>query len=107
MAFTTVTLTETFDPENPGGPTPAGYVTFTLSARMRQAAGPEVDPAPIVANLVAGAISVQLYANDDVGTLPSGTFYTVNYFLSGVPNPPPIQIVVPHTPTTNTLSALG
>ena len=53
--MTTITVTETFIPDQPGGATVTGYVTFTLSERIHDAAGNEVEPELIVANLTAGA----------------------------------------------------
>jgi hypothetical protein len=102
VGLTTITVTETFVPDQPGGATPTGEVTFTLSARVHDAAGNEVQPEPIVALLVSGAISVELYANDDAAAHPQGTFYTVNFFINGVGQRPPIQITVPHTAASGT-----
>lgn len=51
MAFTTITLTETFDPDDPSGPLPAGQLVFTLSERIHDGAGNEVQPEPITAPL--------------------------------------------------------
>lgn len=107
MAFTTVTITETFEPDQPGGATPEGSVTFTLSQRIHDASGHEVDPEPITVALVAGAISVELYANDDSTTAPVGSYYRVDFDLIGASRQPSKTIAVPHTPTTTTLAALS
>lgn len=102
MAFTTVAVTETFNPDAPGGATPTGSVTFTLSERIHDGSGHEVEPEPIVVPLTSGAISASLYANDDTTTVPSGSFYTVEFFLAGVASRAPIEIIVPHTAPSGT-----
>jgi hypothetical protein len=192
MAFTTITITEDFPPESPGGPVPAGEVVFTLSERIHDGAGDEVEPEPITANLngvitleangasagtfkltwndlqtatiaynaaasavlsalnaltgfsalgatasggpansapvvitIPGnpyaitadftgltggantissiaAISQPLYANDDTTTVPTGSTYTVEFFLQGISQRPPIEITVPHTAGSGT-----
>lgn len=102
VGLTSITVTETFIPDQPGGGTVTGYVTFTLNERIHDAAGNEVEPQPITAALTAGAISVQLYANDDAAAVPQGSFYTVNFFLAGVGQRPPIQVVVPHAAPSGT-----
>lgn len=109
VGLTTVTITETFLPAIPGGAAPTGYVQFTLTERIHDAAGNEVEPAPIVANLTSGAISQALYANDDTACTPKGSLYNVAFFIAGAGYLPPIQISVPHTAPsgTCTLSSLS
>jgi hypothetical protein len=109
IGLTTITVTETFAPDQPGGTTPAGYVTFLLSGRIHDAAGNEVEPELITATLSAGALSVELYANDDSVVNPTGTYYTVNFYLTGVGTRPPVEITVPHGAGagTCTLSSLS
>lgn len=51
MTLTPVTVTETFLPEVPGGPVPAGYVEFVLSERIHDGSGNEAEPEPINAAL--------------------------------------------------------
>lgn len=102
VGLTTITVTETFVPDQPGGSVPTGEVTFMLSERVHDAAGNEVEPELIVASLSSGAISVELYANDDTVANPQGSFYTVNFNIVGAPSPPPRQIVVPHTAPSGT-----
>lgn len=80
MAATLVTLTRTYDLAN--GRAPRGRVLFRPSARFENET--TVVEAPVAAHLnLNGAISVQLYANTDPGTSPSGTGYHVREELSG------------------------
>lgn len=102
VGLTTITVTETFVPDQPGGSVPSGEVTFMLSERVHDAAGNEVEPELIVATLSSGAISVELYANDDSVASPQGSFYTVNFILAGATPRPPVEIVVPHTAPSGT-----
>lgn len=107
MAFTTVTITETFEADQPGGTVPTGSVQFTLSERIHDGAGNEVEPEPITAVLTAGAISVSLYATDDATTVPAGAYYSVDFSgLVGAKLQPARTFALPHTPTTTTLAAL-
>ena len=109
MSFTTITVTETFEPEQPGGTTSAGTVTFELSERIHDGSGNEIEPELITATLVSGVLSVQLYANDDPATVPLGSHYLVEFFVTGMEGKQPISIVVPHAAPggTCTLSSLS
>jgi hypothetical protein len=102
VGLTTITVTETFVPDQPGGTTPAGYVTFQLSERIHDAAGNEVEPELLTATLSSGAISIELYANDDTVVVPQGSTYTVNFYITGAQNPPPRNITVPHAAGSGT-----
>jgi hypothetical protein len=66
MALTTITVTEQFLPEVPGGPVPSGYVEFELSERIHDDSGNEAEPEPITAALA--------HAYTLTGTATSGTF---------------------------------
>lgn len=80
MPATIVTLTRTYDLAS--GRSPRGRVLFRPSARFENET--TVVTAPIVAQLdLNGAISVQLYANTDPVTTPSGTGYHVREELYG------------------------
>lgn len=100
MAFTTITVSTTVLPDQPAGPAVNGQAVFTLSATMRQPTGDEVVPTSIEAPITNGALSVELYANDDPATLPAGTTYSVQLELDGYPNPPTFRISVPHSSAT-------
>lgn len=81
MTFSTVTIAETY--QAPGGGAAAGTVTFILSFPMSNA-GVTIDTAPVSVTLDGtGAISVVLEANDDAGTSPAGTSWTVIEQISG------------------------
>lgn len=80
MAFTQVTITETFTRAD--GSAAEGTVTATLSEPI-QNGGAMIEPAPIVGTLnVQGQLVAQdlapftLAAVDDTGTLPTGATYT-------------------------------
>lgn len=75
MAATVVTVTGQFDNED--GTAAAGTIQFQLSAPITNG-GVTTYPVPVTVTLNAsGAFSVPLPANDDAGTLPAGTTYTV------------------------------
>lgn len=106
--FTTITVSEVFEPEQPGGPSPSGQVAITLSERITDGAGNEVDPSPIFATVTNGELSVELYANTDPTTSPAGSYYTVQFDLDEYPPQPTLRIVVPHNAATGkcTLSSI-
>lgn len=80
MAFTQVTVTATF--VNADGTIPGGTVTFTPTAAMANG-GSIVPVSSRVLTLTGGTATVVLDANDDVGTTPSGTGYTVVEAIAG------------------------
>ena len=89
MAFTTVTVTRDYNLAD--GTDPAGTVTFTPTAVMVN--GPTVVTAPVVARLdVDGLLSIQLAANTDPGTIPTGSYYLVQELIGGVARSYYVQI---------------
>lgn len=100
MAFTTITVTETFLPDQPAGTVVNGAAVLTLSAPMHDATGQEVSTDGIDAAIVNGGLSVELYANDDPTTEPQGTTYSVQIQLDGHPVQPTFRISVPHASPT-------
>jgi len=106
MAFTTVTVTRDYDLAD--GTDPAGTVTFTPTAPMIN--GPTVVAAPVVGKLdVDGALSIDLAANTDPTTLPTGVNYLVKEAIAGTTRAYYVQI--PHDQGTNldlsTLASVG
>jgi hypothetical protein len=100
MAATTITVTGTY--LNADGTACAGTVTFTLSEPITNS-GVIYHQAPQVATLNgSGAISQILVANDDTGTTPTGSFYTVSEVLSGAPSRE-YSITAPHTAVGSTI----
>jgi hypothetical protein len=94
--FTTVTVTETFEP--PGdSDVAAGEVRFHLTGPMHNtASGKTSGQVTRVARLDStGSISEVLYANDDSTTTPTGREYYVEVRLVGSPSYSG-YIVVPH-----------
>ena len=83
MAATIITVTGTY--LNPDGTACSGTVTFTLNEPI--ANGNVIyHVQPQVVTLTGnGTISQKLVANDDAGTTPTGSFYTVNEDLSSAP----------------------
>ncbi len=82
MSLTAVTVVA--DRTNADSTTPAGQLTFTLSGPI--ANGSEIiSNSPILAPLLAGVATAVLYANDDTGTTPTGSDYSVLEELEGAP----------------------
>lgn len=89
MAFTTVTVTRDYDLAD--GTDPAGTVTFTPTTPMNN--GVTVVAAPVVARLdVDGLLSIQLAANTDPATLPTGAYYLVQEVIGGASRSYYVQI---------------
>lgn len=81
MAFTTVTVIRDYDLAD--GFDPGGYVTFTPTVPMTNG-GVTVVAAPSKAMLDAdGRISVELVANTDPATTPTGVSYRVVEYIDG------------------------
>jgi hypothetical protein len=72
MAFTNVELTGTFKGANEEPLT--GRVTATLSTSVQNGTL-SIAPTKVVGNVVNGALSMHLVANNDLATLPVGSFY--------------------------------
>ena len=82
MALTQVTVTGTFN--KAPGVVSTGNLQWQLSADLFQGGVPVANRAPINVNLVNGQFTVVLWANDDVGTSPTGTFWTLEGLVDGV-----------------------
>ena len=81
MAFTAITVTGTF--EAASGAAASGTLTFTLTEAMENG-NVVVSPAPIVVALdSSGHFSTNLFANDDMGTVPAGVQYGVTEQIAG------------------------
>lgn len=92
MAFTQVTVTRDYDLAN--GVDPYGTVSFTPSAWLVN--GATVPAATVTTPLgVGGKISVALFANTDLATLPAGSYYTVREDVAGQPRRS-YRVIVPH-----------
>jgi len=80
VAFTTVTVTGNYDLAD--GTDPTGTVTFTPTSPMVN--GPTVVAAPVVGKLdVDGVLTIDLAANNDPATLPTGVSYLVKESVNG------------------------
>jgi hypothetical protein len=91
VAFTTVTVTRDYDLAD--GTDPAGTVTFTPTSPMVN--GVTVVAAPVAGRLdVDGVLSIELAANTDPATLPTGSYYLVKEVISGATRSYYVQI--PH-----------
>lgn len=91
--FTHVTVTCDYDLAT--GAAPSGTVTFTPSAWLVNN-GVTVVAAPVAAALdVTGVISIDLAANTDPGTSPTGSHYTVREDIFGQPRRT-YQVIIPH-----------
>lgn len=101
MAFTTVTVTGTYDVQ--GNPA-SGTLTFTLTAPMSNS-NVSVVPQPIRVTLANGSFSVSLYANDDTATVPQGVSWGVTEQISGA-QPRDYFITVPSADGTVDISTL-
>ena len=89
MSFTTVTITRDYDLAD--GTDPDGTVTFTPTSVMVN--GVTVVAAPVVGRLdVDGVLSIQLAANTDPATIPTGTYYLVREVIGGVSRSYYVQI---------------
>jgi hypothetical protein len=81
--------------ENPDGSTPDGSVTFVLSGQEDGSTeSTTVGTRPIIASLVAGAISQQLVPNVNSDLSPSSSFYWVTEDIVGA-TPISYPITVP------------
>jgi hypothetical protein len=91
VAFTTVTVTRDYDLAD--GTDPTGTVTFTPTTPMIN--GVTVVAAPVTGRLdVDGLLSIELAANTDPATLPTGSYYLVNEVVGGAARSYYVQI--PH-----------
>jgi len=89
VAFTTVTVTRDYDLAD--GTDPTGSVTFTPTTPMVN--GATVVAAPVAARLdVDGQLSIQLAANTDPATIPTGSYYLVKEAIAGVARSYYVQI---------------
>ncbi len=95
MALVPITVTEQFPPVAPGATPPSGMVVFTLNERLVTGAE-EVEPAPIYAPVVVGALRQPLYAT------PLGTWYVVQIMFDGYPPQPTLKASVPANAPTGT-----
>lgn len=69
MSLTTVTVTETFLPDAPGGTVPSGEVTFTLSERIHDGSGNEVPAGQQVVAPLSHAATITGTATSGSGAL--------------------------------------
>jgi hypothetical protein len=84
MAATMITVTGKY--LNADGTACSGTVTFTLNEPIANSnVIYHVQPQIVTLN-GSGEISQSLVANDDTGTTPTGSFYTVNECLTDAPN---------------------
>lgn len=81
MALTQVTVTGAFN--KAPGVTSVGNLQWQLSADLFQGGLPVANRAPIPVPLVDGAFSVVLWANDDPGTTPTGTYWSLSGVVDG------------------------
>lgn len=89
MAFTTVIVTRDYDLAD--GTDPTGAVTFTPTSPMVN--GVTVVAAPVAGRLdVDGRLSIELAANTDPATLPTGSYYLVKEVIAGVSRSYYVQI---------------
>jgi hypothetical protein len=65
------------------GSASSGSVSFTLSGPLRNGGVTLPGGQPLVVTLTNGALSVSLPANDDSGSIPSGTSYSVTERIVG------------------------
>ena len=92
-SFTHVTVTRDYDLAT--GEAPTGVVYFTLSTWLENN-GVTLVPTRVAAPLDSlGQISVSLAANNDVGTTPADSYYTVCEFILGQPERC-YRMTVPH-----------
>ena len=97
--LTTITVTATYS-DGTGAPL-YGYITFTPSTDLTDSTGRVIlRAAPIVANLVKGAISVTLICTDNATVSPSGWSWAVNEVVgtaAGNLVPRSYNVLLPHT----------
>lgn len=92
MAFTMVTVTRTY--RNPAGYPAQGTVRFVPSNPMVN--GVTTVAVPVDGYLdYLGQLSVVVAANNDPGTTPTGSYYTITETLAGL-SPRTYQVVVPY-----------
>lgn len=92
MAFTVVTITQDYDLAD--GVEPSGQVTFTPTY-PRTNSGKVIPAAPVTRRLdPSGQISIDLAANTDSGTLPTGTAYKVDELINSVARS--YYVTIPH-----------
>jgi hypothetical protein len=105
VSLTTRTITHTV--QNADGTAGSGTITFTLSKRITNGST-TVLPAPVVATLNgSGAISVNLYSNQDTGTFPADSTYRVDFrLLYAGSQEETFYITVPVGPGTTDLGSL-
>jgi len=110
MAFTIITVSGTFQDTATTAPL-AGTLTFTLADAISNGTV-TLTPSPIVATLDnTGSFTINLAATDDIGTTPTGVWYSVteqisggsprDYFiqiLSGYPSSVSLASLTPGTP---------
>jgi hypothetical protein len=90
--FTQVTVTRDYDLAT--GAAPTGTVYFTPSAWLVN--GVTVPPVAVTAALdIDGVITVDLFANTDPATEPSGSYYTVREVIFGQPVRA-YRVAIPH-----------
>lgn len=82
ISFSTATITHMF--EQADGTAASGSIEFTLTKRMSQS-GVTIVPSTITATLVSGALSQQLTANNDPGTIPGDATWRVDIRLDSDP----------------------
>lgn len=103
MAFTTATITHTF--QNADGTPGSGSVEFTLTKRMTNG-NITISPSSITANLDAsGKLSQVLASNKDVGTLPEDAEWRMDWRILGA-EPEEFFITVPTGGGTVELASL-
>lgn len=90
--FTQVTVTRDYDLAT--GAAPTGTVYFTPSVWLVNTVTVPAAEVAVALN-VAGAISVDLFANTDPATAPAGSYYTVREVIVGQPQRS-YRVRVPH-----------
>lgn len=84
--LTTITVTGTYT--NPDGSAATGYVTFTPSVAVTDAAGKVIIPAAtLTAGLAGGAFSIVLPCTDNAGLSPSGWQWHIVVNITGINGP--------------------
>jgi hypothetical protein len=90
--FTQVTVTRDYDLAD--GTDPSGIVYFTPSAWLVN--GVTVPAAEVAVALdIDGVLTVDLFANTDPGTTPTGSYYTVREVILGQPTRT-YRVIIPH-----------
>lgn len=95
MGFTPITVTATYLRPDGAGPA-VGHVNFRPTAEMRNTVSNESVPTVGLDAVIGsdGTITQVVKANDDVGTVPAGTGYTVTETIVGSPRNV-YQVVIP------------